>query len=296
MPDSSQPGDSTAPSTSNPRASLIQTQLFRPPATTIGSGADALHFTSGSPAWHCAFSRNGEFLAACFGSPDPCVRIWKLNAENQQWVLQATLQGVHERTIRSIAFAPLASPTVLAAGSFDGTVSIWEYDEKTSNQWECTTQLEGHDNEVKCVVWNSTGSLLATCGRDKTVWLWESFLSGSIGGGDGGDFECIAVLNGHEGDVKCVAFAASHGQWGDGDEILVSGSYDDTIKIWAEDAGDWYCAMSIPDVHADTIWSLAVSPGSGRLVSGSADGSMAIFKSYTEKEKKERFPEEGSER
>ena len=103
----------------------------------------------------------------------------------------------------------------------------------------------------------------------------------------GGDFECLAVLHGHEGDVKCIEFASSHGEWGDGEEILLSASYDDTIKCWAEEAGDWYCAATIAGVHASTIWSLTLSPSAGRLISASADSSIAIYKCYTSNEKKE---------
>jgi len=294
--------------------SLVQTQVFVPPSKSIGVGKDALRYTPQSPAWHCTFSRNGEWLAACFGAPASCIRIWKQqpssSTQQQQpeattttttkshhskesassWVLHSTLDGIHERTIRCVAFCPLSSSCILAAASFDATVTIWEYNQET-DQWDCTTQLEGHENEVKYVAWNATGSLLATCGRDKTVWIWETFLEGSIGGSTDNEFECIAVLNGHEGDVKCVKFAPSHGIWGDGDEIVVSASYDDSVKIWAEDAGDWYCAYSIQDIHKDTIWSLALSPGGGRLVTASADGSLAILKSYTPTERKELFPE-----
>lgn len=282
------------------QASLVETQVILPASKTIGRGKDAIRFTPQSPAWHCCFSRNGEWLAACFGAPDPCIRIWKQEtaappakageAAAPSWSLHSTLNGVHERTIRCVAFCPLSSTCVLAAGSFDATVTIWEHT-KESDSWECTTQLEGHENEVKYVAWNATGSLLATCGRDKTVWIWETFMDGSIGGSVDNEFDCIAVLNGHEGDVKCVLFAPSHGIWGDGDEIVVSASYDDSIKIWAEDDGDWYCAMSIQDVHKDTVWSLALAPGGGRLVSACADGSLAIFKSYSPAERKERFPE-----
>lgn len=140
-------------------------------------------------------------------------------------------------------------------------------------------------------------SVPATSGRDKQIWIWESFLPGTVGGpssstgtdGIGGDFECLAVLNGHEGDVKCVEFASSHGEWGDGEEILLSASYDDTVKCWAEEAGDWYCAATISGVHSGTVWSLTLAPSSGRLVSGSADGSIAIYKCYTSKEKREVF-------
>ena len=285
-------------------SSLTETQRFVPPSKSIGG----IRYTPQSPAWHCCFSRNGEWLAACFGAPTPCIRLWRRERRRPQpdagtnqdnasssrpWIFHSTLD-FHERTVRSVAFCPLSSSLTLAAASFDSTVTIWEYD-RNADEWDCTTQLEGHENEVKCVTWNATGSLLATCGRDKTVWIWETFLDGSIGGTQDNEFECLAVLTGHEGDVKAVQFAPSHDLWGDGDEILLSASYDDTIKVWAEDAGDWYCAYSIQDIHKDTVWSLAVAPGGGRVVSASADGSLAIIKSYTPSERKEQFPEDEKE-
>jgi len=125
-----------------------------------------------------------------------------------------------------------------------------------------------------------------------SVWIWETFLNGTIGGASDNDFECVAVLSGHEGDVKCVQFASSHGQWGDGEEILISVGYDDRLVIWAEDAGDWYSAGSLTDLHSDTIWSVSVAPGSGRVLSASGDGSLSILKHYTKAEKKKLFPDE----
>jgi len=129
-------------------------------------------------------------------------------------------------------------------------------------------------------------------GPSESVWVWETWLDGSIGGSATNEFECVAVLNGSDGDVKSIQFAPSHGQWGDGDEILISAGYDDTVRIWAEDAGDWYCAMSLDNLHSDTIWSVSTSPGGGRLVSASADGSLAICKAFC---KAERRAIEGSE-
>lgn len=280
--------------------------ILRPPLQQIGEGDDRLVYDIGQPAWQCSFSKDGDYLAVCYGAPQPCIRIWQMihiiNRENKketQWILQSTLSGVHERTVRSVVFAPISKPLILASASFDGSIAIWEASSSSSSDslsWECTAQLEGHENEVKCVVFNETGSLLASCGRDKTVWIWECFLPGTVGGPSEGseasEFECIAVLNGHDADVKCVQFAPSHDQWGDGAEILLSSSYDDTIRVWAEDAGDWYCAASITGVHLSTIWSLALAPSGGRLVSGSADGSLAIYKAYTIAEKKKLFPQD----
>jgi len=282
----------TEPFTQDHKPSLSLTQSLLPPPKSLGSvSKPALQYRSDSACWECAFSRNGKWLAACFGVPAACVRIWE--QKDFGWDFHSSLEGIHTKSIRSISFAPISANYVLAAASFDGSVSIWQIDQQ-SNEWDCTTQLEGHENEVKCVTWNATGSLLATSGRDKTVWVWETFLDGTIGGSSDNDFECIAVLSGHEGDVKCVRFAESHGQWGDGDEILISAGYDDTIRVWAEDAGDWYCAMVVEDSHRDTIWSLAVAPGSGRMVSSSADKSIAILRNFTIMERREMFPDQSN--
>ena len=87
----------------------------------------------------------------------------------------------------------------------------------------------------------------------------------------------------------------------------MSASYDKTIKVWAEEAGDWYCAMtlgedtipqSIPSssgggiVHTSTVWCVGFAPGGVRFFSGSDDGAMAIWKLYTATERKKLFPNE----
>jgi len=59
--------------------------------------------------------------------------------------------------------------------SFDATCVIWECqgkDDKGQWQWEVVASLEGHENEVKSVAWNTSGTLLATSSRDKSVWIW----------------------------------------------------------------------------------------------------------------------------
>jgi cytosolic iron-sulfur protein assembly protein CIAO1 len=75
---------------------------------------------------------------------------------------------------------------MIATASFDGTVVIWESQNSSNSRWELVASLEGHENEVKCVCWSNDGKWIATCGRDKSVWIWEN-----IGQGE---FECVSFL------------------------------------------------------------------------------------------------------
>lgn len=124
-------------------------------------------------------------------------------------------------------------------------------DSDVEEDWEFAIVLEGHDSEVKNIAYSPSGQWLASCSRDKTIWIWEE-----IGEEGEDEFETIAVLQEHTADVKCVRWRKDDGNG----EVLASASYDDTIRFWKDDGdGEWSC-FAVLEGHEGTVWSLDWEP------------------------------------
>lgn len=202
-------------------------------------------------------------------SSDKTVRVYSL----RDFCLHSTLEKGHNRSIRCVAWKPnLPTDSIcLVTGSFDQTAGIWRRDEAAAraqtvkletdftgnteddeeeemqDDWAFTLVLEGHDAEIKSVAFSPGGQFLATCSRDKSVWVWEDI------GTDGEDeWETIAVLQDHDGDVKSVLWCPDNS---DG-ELLASASYDDTVRLSREDSeGEWVC-VAVLQGHSGTVWGM----------------------------------------
>lgn len=226
--------------------------------TTTISPLATLTPPSNSRAWSSQPHPHLPIVAtAC---TDKSVRVYSLT----NFAQQSTIAGGHKRSIRSCAWKPNSvGESVLATGSFDASAGIWrrweegagkaeaarevdftsglaggDGDADEDEEWRFAVILDGHDSEIKSLGFAPTAPLLATCSRDKSVWIWEEL--------EDDNFETVAVLQEHEGDVKCVA-------WSPVEELLASGSYDDQIRLWREDVDDWACCAVLGG-HKGTVW------------------------------------------
>jgi WD40 repeat protein len=221
----------------------------------------------------------------------------------------------------------------LVTGSFDATAGIWSYseegdggeggngglerevkmggggileegggegeEEEEEKEWEFNLVLEGHENEVKSLAFSPGGQYLATSSRDKSVWIWEDVSAGE--GEDEDEWETVAVLSEHDGDVKAVAWCPSQLANAKAGvkrrhysaDVLASASYDNTVRVWREDAdGEWVC-VAVIEGHEGTVWGLQWETKERddgkfpRLMTFSADGTIKVWSLREEPEEEE---------
>ena len=163
----------------------------------------------------------------------------------------------HTETVVSLAFKP--NSYLLASGSWDNTVRIWDVRDRDNLQHVRT--LRGHTDKVQSVAWSPDGRTLASASDDGTVRLWNP--------GNGINF---AVLRGHTSGVFCVA-------WHPDGRILASASfYDKTVRIWDPAT---HGTRRVLRRHNEHVSRVAFHPNGQTLASGTHEGHIDLWNPNT---------------
>ncbi|KAI9318653.1 WD40-repeat-containing domain protein [Dichotomocladium elegans] len=207
------------------------------------------------------FSPDGKFLAT--GAEDKQIRIWDIAAAR----IRNTFIG-HDQDIYSLDFS--RDSRVIASGSGDRTIRLWSMTEQKVLHIIPIQDLDQKDSGVTSVAISPDSRLVAAGSLDKMVRVWDIH-SGQL----------LERLEGHKDSVYSVAFMP------DG-RTLVSGSLDKTIKMWQlgegmdgrygmeRDRSKGACKMTFTG-HKDFVLSVACTPDSNWIVSGSKDRSVQFW-------------------
>jgi WD40 repeat protein len=162
----------------------------------------------------------------------------------------------HGDSIFSVAWNEEAG--LIASGSFDCTVKIWE---RVSG--ELLKTFEGHSKGVTAVAWSpdQTNPQVVSGSMDKTLKIWDVRTG-----------ELLNTLEGHSGGIRSV-------MWDPDRNRIVSGSWDEAIKIWDGDTGGLLATLT---GHSAAVLSVALSyGGDDKIASGSFDKTIKIWGSLT---------------
>ncbi|NJR40114.1 MAG: hypothetical protein HC781_16445 [Leptolyngbyaceae cyanobacterium CSU_1_4] len=182
------------------------------------------------------------------------IKIWDLTTAE----VPNTLNDGHTAPILALSLS--ADGTLLASGSKDNTIKVWEVP-----TGKLLHTLKGHAAPVTSVALSQDGKTVVSGSEDNTIKVWEVPTAA-----------LRHTLAEHSDKVYAVALSP------DG-KAIASGSQDFTVKLWNTETGELVRTLSQPAGHRDAVSAVAISPDGKQVASGSWEKDIKLWDLQTGK-------------
>lgn len=206
---------------------------------------------------------NCRILAS--GSADSTIKIWNFHTGEC-----FTLSG-HTKAVNHVSIQK--DSTTLVSSSEDGSIRVWDLEKRA-----CARVLSGHMAPVQTAIPSMPGFLHTFFKQQtkKPIFIKRISSSGSSSSDEEEDVAANALIRRRDSNSSNTSDNSNSSTVSDCDrsseQVVISGSLDNTIKIWSLESGE--CLQTLFG-HVQGIWTLAYDKL--RLVSGSNDGSLKLW-------------------
>ncbi|BBE09307.1 NB-ARC domain protein [Mycoavidus cysteinexigens] len=198
-----------------------------------------------------SFSPQGGWLASASG--DKTVKLWKLRDKKAS--LGQTLKG-HEESVSTVSISPDGQS--LVSGDSNGMLKVWKRDGSLG----MVLQYE--------YINGATATILS---NDK--WLTSSGEKIELRTLAGKGQPLLRMPSGHSDVISSLSSSE------DG-ELLVSASFDQTVKLWSLEGGKLSELYEL-EGHDKAVHSVSIAPNCDFLASGGSDGKVMLWKAKGKK-------------
>ena len=162
----------------------------------------------------------------------------------------------HNGPVHALTFSSGSGQYILT-GSQDRNIRLFNPSTHNPSNPRPVQTYTAHGYEVLDLAVSGDNSKFVSVGGDKTVFLWDVATA-----------QTLRRFAGHAARVNCCAFG------GEGDSVVVSGSFDGSVKVWDLRSRSEKAVQTFSEA-GDSVSSVAVL--GGEVYAGSVDGRVRVY-------------------